>query len=867
MERSSEVAGRRRARWATTWFGSSGLPGSISGKITSRMLALATVPLLVVGLVTAVTSVVLAGRVDDRLEESRRVLLEEAIGQSRSEQADDLLARMKDFVDDRFEDVVDWTRAGPVSTAAAANRPEIAEFVGESVEAVEARFDGTKLLDESGESSAYLRSEISDRLFYAEVFFTDANGFNVGATNPTSDFVQRDEGWWQDAWRDGAFLGPLEFDESAGVRSFEVAVRIDDRSTGQPLGVMKAVVDASSLFGLADSFADDRESQLREVRIMAVDGTLIAETSSGHDPARVGQQVVLEGDQAQAFALSAQSDQRAGFLVLDDTVVGFGRTGPSRSVDRVNAVVANHNWIVMIDQPKEVALAPLAGLDELGSELDRSAVITIVLLIGMIVVTLALAAVVSQLLARRIAAPIDQLRDEANRVAEEELPELVARLRVPGTVGSLPVVDPIEIDAEGEVAELAYAFNSVRSMAVELAGGQALGRSRDVANILVNLGRRNQQLVGRQLQFIDRLERSESNPDTLQNLFQLDQMATRMRRNAESLLVLAGHVSPGGGSGPISVEDVLRAASGEVEDFSRVRISSVEPDMVHALVANDLTHLLAELIENAVRFSPPDSMVDVVGFQGPGDGYTISVVDSGIGMTRAELDEANARLLEPTFTEDSPSGLLGLYVVGRLAGRHGIDARLIESATVGLTAKLTLPGSCLTDAVAPPVPEVSVDRAPTPQESRASSLADHDTVPDPDEAPIPPFRTRTSKMPPAQGDDENPSSTLQVRRRARREPSDLSAPSGRGQAADVELSDDDVMSGADSAVARAEYVREQLSRFAKGVDAGLQATKGESMATPASDEEPSIGGETSDASSVATERAATGPGPDVEPDV
>src|SRR5690606_1751396 len=218
------------------------------------------------------------------------------------------------------------------------------------------------------------------------------------------------------------------------------------------------------------------------------------------------------------------------------------------------------------------------------------------------------------LVSRSITRPLRSLTRQAKDMAERRLPEAVMDvLETPlGDDVTVPSVQPVDIRSRDEVADVAASLNAVQETAVDLAVEQAVLR-RNIADSFVNLGRRNQNLLGRQLDFITELETNETDPDTLANLFRLDHLATRMRRNAESLLVLAGVEPPRKWAAPVRLTDVIRAALGEVEDYQRVTVRGVEPATIVGSAAADLAHLLAELIENALVFSPPDQTVDIRG--------------------------------------------------------------------------------------------------------------------------------------------------------------------------------------------------------------------------------------------------------------
>jgi hypothetical protein len=213
--------------------------------------------------------------------------------------------------------------------------------------------------------------------------------------------------------------------------------------------------------------------------------------------------------------------------------------------------------------------------------------------------------------------------------------------------------------------------------------------------MLVNLARRNQSMLYRQLEIINQLEESERNPDALAELFRLDHLTTRVRRNAENLLVLSGEKPPRVWSQPVPLRDVVRAAIAETEDLDRVAFEIPEGPLVDGASVTDVTHLLAELTENAVRFSPPDTAVTIRGRRDPrgGRGQLITVEDWGVGMDEADLAAANTLLAEPPEVDLSVSKRLGFHVVSRLAARHGIRVVLSPTPGSGVTASVALPGS------------------------------------------------------------------------------------------------------------------------------------------------------------------------------
>jgi PAS domain S-box-containing protein len=231
---------------------------------------------------------------------------------------------------------------------------------------------------------------------------------------------------------------------------------------------------------------------------------------------------------------------------------------------------------------------------------------------------------------------------------------------------------------------------------------------KSISDLLHNLARRSQGLVDRQLELIDELERNEVDPDRLDELFRMDHLATRMRRNVENLIVLSGVDQRRRWSESVPLRDVVEAAVAEVEDYSRVQVAGIHDLTLSGLAASDVAHLLAELVENATSFSSPTTRVEITG--GPtGNGYVLEIEDHGIGMSDADLAEANKRLAEPLSADVAVSRMMGFHVVGRLAGRHGIRVQLRQSWFGGVTALVLLPAALLGSAgqhpaMAPPVP-------------------------------------------------------------------------------------------------------------------------------------------------------------------
>ncbi|MGH3159036.1 MAG: sensor histidine kinase, partial [Streptosporangiaceae bacterium] len=308
--------------------------------------------------------------------------------------------------------------------------------------------------------------------------------------------------------------------------------------------------------------------------------------------------------------------------------------------------------------------------------------------VGAGVIVVLAAAVLMALFARRLSREVSGLETTARHLAEQELPQITAGLRGAdrpgGTAGHKPPVTKIT-----EVARAAAAITSLRHAAVAAAADEASLR-KGIAQVFVSLARRNQSLVQRQLHLIDTLEQKTADPAELAELFSLDHLTTRMRRHAENLIVLSG-ASPGRSwSEPVPVIDVVRGAMAEIEDYKRVRVLAKSQDAVIGSAVADMSHLLAELIENATLFSPSGARVEVRA-EPAANGFVIEVEDRGLGIQPGLLSELNQKLIRPPDFAMADPDRLGLFVVGRLAIRHGIRVALSVSPQGGTTAAVLVP--------------------------------------------------------------------------------------------------------------------------------------------------------------------------------
>lgn len=332
-----------------------------------------------------------------------------------------------------------------------------------------------------------------------------------------------------------------------------------------------------------------------------------------------------------------------------------------------------------------------------GQATDRrnAAIRDTVLALAALVIALAIVLLV----ARALVGPLRLLRDGALKVAHTDLGEEIAAVRA----GAEPIPEPLPVYTTEEIGQVAHAVDELHTQALLLAGDEA--RLRLLVNdMFETMSRRSRSLVDQQLSLIDRLERNEEDPERLDSLFRLDHLAARLRRNSANLLVLAGAELSREQRRPVPLSTVINAARSEVEDYRRVETVKVPDCTVTGAAAGAVIHLLAELIDNALRYSPPTTSVRVSAARGRDGGALLRVADSGLGMNDADRRMANMRLQAGGEVTPDSARHMGLFVVGRLAGRHGIRVGLRGPATgeagSGTTAEVYLPPAVLVEGLA-----------------------------------------------------------------------------------------------------------------------------------------------------------------------
>ncbi|WP_084125250.1 ATP-binding protein [Demequina sp. NBRC 110054] len=431
---------------------------------------------------------------------------------------------------------------------------------------------------------------------------------------------------------------------------------------------------------LAGAFGDDGEGQLRELSVRA-DLSL--------DDAQAASEIVGSLDTVPEFASIALDGVDTTYTAIqtsllsgEDSALIAARDEPW--VDAVDAEIGRYSPLTD-DVWNQILSRADSDVTSLSAQLLAVS--------GAVVAAFLIAVIVANAIARRIVNPLRRLTTTATAV-RQELPRLVERVAMPGESVDLSEVQ-IPVESEDEVGRLAEAFNGVNAATLSIAAEQAALRG-SISEMFVNVARRDQVLLNRQLASIDEMERSEDDPDTLTKLFALDHLATRMRRNSESLLVLAGIDTGRRLRRPMPLSDVIRTASSEIELYERIDLQlDADPQMVgHSALTT--AHLFAELLENATVFSDPGSMV-AVRTMATESGYVVEVADTGIGMNPEELHSANSRVSSHQASEILGAQRLGLFVVGRIARRIGAAVEITSTEGEGTTVSVALPVSLFDD--------------------------------------------------------------------------------------------------------------------------------------------------------------------------
>ncbi len=453
------------------------------------------------------------------------------------------------------------------------------------------------------------------------------------------------------------------------------------------------------VLGFVSRMKEDASQQRAILAAALIQGAL--------EPASQAALVAAQSDQAanlSSFELSATNAQRTQFQnsvsgSLDPLASSEEAQALSLGTSLKNDPTTADDWYGAMSNEIDSQLGSvergLTGAIIARTVALRNQAIAYALIVALIVlIVLGLALLATVVVARSMVRPLRRLRAGALEVAGVRLPETVRRMSEAEGGGAPLDIEPIDVDSTDEIGEVARAFDQVHREALRLASNEAALRG-NVNAMFVNLSRRSQSLVERQIRLIDDLEQGEQDPERLSNLFQMDHLATRMRRNSENLLVLAGHEVSRRWTQSVPLVDVLRAAVSEIEQYERVTLN-VQPGIsVRGQAVNDVVHLIAELAENASSFSAADTPVKVSGHLLNSGGVLLDITDQGVGMGAEEMAHANWRLDNPPVVDVAVSRRMGLFVVARLAARHGIRVRLRPASAGGLTALVWLPDEAI----------------------------------------------------------------------------------------------------------------------------------------------------------------------------
>ncbi|WP_203707201.1 nitrate- and nitrite sensing domain-containing protein, partial [Asanoa iriomotensis] len=494
------------------------------------------------------------------------------------------------------------------------------------------------------------------------------------------DFIDR-----RDMDKAGA-LGLYNGVIDAAFRAFSVLVALPDEELGREARAITSLGRAREVLARADALlagvhAGGKFGADEHVQLVQIIGTerYLYETALADLP---------DDDRSKYTQLTETS----AFTQLDDMLDTLVTKGRNNAAPPVTATA----WQSAYDHVQhDLRDFELAASDRLA---DRTIPVATGILIrlglagflGLVAVTIAL--FISVRVGRELIRRLVGLRAAALELADERLPTLIGRLRRGQEVDVAAESPQLEFGSD-EIGQVGHAFAAVQRTAVTSAVDEAVLR-RGLSEVFLNIARRSQTLLHRQLALLDKMERRTTDPDELGDLFRVDHLATRMRRHAEDLVVLAGAAPGRGWRVPVPMIDVIRGAVSEVEDYPRVNIMAIEPAAVAGRAVADVIHLLAELIENATSFSPPHTKVRVSGQTVP-NGYAVEIEDRGLGMDSDALAEANQRLTEPPEFDPANSARLGLFVVAQLGARHGVRVQLRPSPYGGVTAVALLPSALI----------------------------------------------------------------------------------------------------------------------------------------------------------------------------
>ncbi|WDZ84166.1 nitrate- and nitrite sensing domain-containing protein [Micromonospora cathayae] len=484
---------------------------------------------------------------------------------------------------------------------------------------------------------------------------------------------------------------------------------LDDRQVAHDTAALIELNRSRELLSQGDALLT---GALAAGRVIAAEQAQFAQLVGAQRYTAANSIAALPGADRNRYRQMSEGDAFQRLRALEDQVITARNT-------EARAPVETDAWRAAVDP----ALQQLNDVVGAGGEdvVDRATPVAIGVVVRLVLATgLGLLAVVASIIvsittARSLLRQLERLREAAFQLANERLPNVVDRLGRGDEVDVATEAPPLEF-GDDEIGQVGQAFNVVQETAVRTAVEQAELR-RNVRDVFLSLARRTQALVHRQLTLLDAMERRENDAEELEDLFRVDHLATRMRRNAENLIVLSGSTPGRAWRRNVPMVDVVRGAVAEVEDYTRVNVLPLGPVALAGRAVGDIIHLLAELIENGLSFSPPHTTVEVRG-QLVANGFVIEIEDRGLGMSEEDLAAANDRIVDRSELNLANATRLGLYVVSRLTERHGIRVHLKESPYGGTTAVVLIPMALVTTGEEEPTgarsgPAGPADPAPT----------------------------------------------------------------------------------------------------------------------------------------------------------
>ena len=398
---------------------------SLRGKITNRILFIGIVPILVIGAIAWISLNQLTTSVGGKLQEAQTELLDRVVGANLIEVSSRLAEQLDTFMLERISDAVTWASAPIIVEAAkaAALVHKKGGLTDLNIKQIEAKFKTRKSLNVSPQANDYLKRQINRSEYFGEAFFTDRNGFNVALTNPTSDFVQRDENWWKTALENGVSVGEVEYDESAKIWSVDISVRIDDTRSGRSLGVMKTVLKVKTIQEVADSAVSGITGG--SVTVINADGLLLAETASGHALNRIMDKNVNFRKNSDASIQSVFGSQLRGYVIGEQKVMGYAQSAGAELYKSVVDRFMGFNWVVVVEQSTDVALAPIHGLADIQNSLTSSQQVGVFVLGSAIILVFILAIIMAGILSSGITRPLLELRDHADAVSKGDTSQVI----------------------------------------------------------------------------------------------------------------------------------------------------------------------------------------------------------------------------------------------------------------------------------------------------------------------------------------------------------------------------------------------------------------------------------------------------------